>query len=47
MHEVRYVDSIWSTKYVFPYWILSSVRVWIITYCPYFIIWEVLVAITR
>ena len=31
----------------FPYWILSTVHVWIITFCPYFIIWEVLLAITR
>ena len=28
-------------------WILSSVHFWIITSCPYFIIWELLLAITR
>ena len=47
VHEAGYVNSIWSTSFHFPYWILSSVRFWIITSCPYFIIWEVLLAITR
>ena len=45
--EAGCVDSVWSTQYHFPYWILSSVRIWIITSCPYFIIWEVLFTITR
>ena len=41
------VDSVWGTWCRFPCWILSSVRFWIITPFPYFIIWEVLLAITR
>ena len=41
------VDSVWGTWCHFPCWILSSVRFWIITSCPCFMVWEVLLAVTR
>ena len=47
VREAGCVDSVWGAWCRFPCWMLSSVRFWIITSCPCFIIWEVLLAVAR
>ena len=47
MHEAGYVYSIWSTYQHFPFLKIYIFPFWIITSCPYFIIWEVLLPMAR
>ena len=47
MHEAGNFYTISSTWHHLPFWILYICQIWIITSCPHFTIWEVLLAIAR